>query len=69
MADYLIKNGVTVSEQGEWLQVRMVRYNNGKPYTQFAHECSNCKWLNKKKKGWNTNLCPNCGADMKGEGR
>ena len=51
---------------GKWLEVRIVRYNGTKPYTQIAHQCSNCKWLNKHSKGWNTNYCPNCSAKMKG---
>lgn len=65
LADHLLSHGVTLRESGEWKEVRIVRYNNGKPYTQIAHECSNCRWLNKKNKGWNTNYCPNCSAEMK----
>lgn len=49
---------------GRWIQTRITRYNGDKPYTQFAHNCSLCNWLNKKKKGWNTKFCPNCGTKM-----
>lgn len=49
---------------GRWVQTKITRYNGDKPYTQFAHNCSLCNWLNKKKKGWNTKFCPNCGAKM-----
>lgn len=66
LADRLISRGVTIRNKAEWREVRIVRYDGTKPYTQFAHECSSCKWLNKKKKGWNHNYCPNCSADMKG---
>jgi hypothetical protein len=55
-------------KHGRWLEKRIVRYNGTKPYTQFAHECSECKWLNKRKKGWHTKFCPNCGAKMDGGG-
>lgn len=66
LADRLLSHGVTIREKAEWREVRIVRRDgNGKPYTQFAHECSNCKWLNKKKKGWNHKTCPNCAADMR----
>ena len=51
---------------GRWVETRITRYNGDKPYTQFAHSCSQCKYLNKKKKGWHTNYCPNCGAKMDG---
>ena len=50
---------------GQWVEIRIVRRDgNGKSYTQFAHECTQCKRLNKHKKGWNTRYCPNCGAKM-----
>ena len=52
--------------QGNWLEVRIVRYNGRKAYTQFVQQCSNCRWLNKHSKDCNTNYCPYCGAYMKG---
>lgn len=62
-------NRVPVSEvrpirHGSWLQIRTIRYNGEKPYTQFSRECSCCKYLNKRSKGWHTKFCPNCGARM-----
>lgn len=66
IATELYNEGWRKQRQGEWKEVRIVRYNGKKPYTQIAHECSNCKWLNKHTKGWNANYCPNCGAKMKG---
>ena len=53
---------------GRWVETRIIRYDGSKPYTQFVHSCSLCKYLNKRKKGWNTKYCPNCGAKMDGEG-
>lgn len=53
-------------KHGRWVQVRIIRYNGDKPYTQFSHNCSLCNYFNKKKKGWNTKFCPNCGAKMDG---
>lgn len=48
----------------EWLEIRTTRYNGSKPYTQFSHVCSNCALINKRRKGWDTKFCPNCGARM-----
>lgn len=61
--DDMVKVFVPV-RHGRWVETRITRYNGDKPYTQFAHSCSQCKYLNKKKKGWHTNYCPNCGAKM-----
>ena len=66
-ADALLAAGATIREKSEWKEVRIIRYNGSKPYTKIAHECGRCKYLNKKGKGWNTNFCPNCGAEMKGD--
>lgn len=59
LADYLISNGVTVREKGEWI-------TDGR-----RTECSQCH--NKKSGGsqpeWYKfmEFCPDCGADMRGE--
>lgn len=64
VADYLLDNGVTVREQGEWKH----GYKNG----EYGIWCSKCGT------GWPESLnyeviaachdfCPNCGAPMKGE--
>ena len=61
---YMPAADVAPVRHGRWVETRITRYNGDKPYTQFAHSCSQCKYLNKKKKGWHTNYCPNCGAKM-----
>lgn len=56
-------------KHGKWEEVRVIRMNGQKPYTNIQHTCSLCKYLNKKGKGWNHKYCPNCGARMDGNGK
>ena len=52
-ADYLIANGVTVREKGEWVD---------------GVHCSECGAVHEYREYRNSrNYCPNCGADMRGE--
>ena len=54
LADYLIKNGVTIREQAHW----EVDCDGYYPY------CSNCRHEPEGRKM--TKFCENCGAEMKG---
>jgi len=53
----IIDNAPTVEErpQGEWI------------YSQGSLKCSRCGYDDTRNHKANSNFCPNCGADMRGE--
>ena len=56
LADYLISNGVTVQEQGQWKNIRFITTGDGR--VKFG-DCSICNSMERVR-----NFCPNCGAKM-----
>lgn len=56
VATYLIKNGVTIRERGEWIKRT--------PYSE--PECSRCGRCPKVVFGMLPDFCPHCGVDMRG---
>lgn len=70
LADYLIGNGVVVRDKGYWVQSgtcehKPYRVRNTDKWTTY--KCSVCGYGNGRR--FNTNFCPNCGADMRGDKR
>lgn len=69
MADYLLANGVTIREKGEWL-------GEGDGYADgeivydvwYCSECDHCIDDGTDDPALLPNFCPNCGADMRGKG-
>lgn len=56
LSDYLIANGVTIREHGEWIK----RTQCSEP------ECSKCGRCPKLVFGMLPDFCPHCGVDMRG---
>ena len=67
LADYLVKNGVTVQECGEW--VSLTDCANAGVYCSvcnkkvYKEDYARCNRKNKLR----SDYCPNCGAKMDGE--
>ena len=67
LADYLVKNGVTVQERGYW--VSLTDCANAGVYCSVCHkkvykeDYVQCNRKNKLR----SNYCPNCGAKMDGD--
>lgn len=55
MADHLLSHGVTIREQGEWVQKGAWHIECSECHYILAHVCEA------------KNYCPYCGAPMKGE--
>lgn len=56
IADYLIANGVTIRERGEWGKISHIS----------DASCSKCGRSPKMLFGYLPEFCPHCGADMRG---
>lgn len=64
LADYLVKNGVTVQEFGHW--VSLIDCANAGAYCSVCHKKvykEDYAWCNRKNK-LRSNYCPHCGAKM-----
>ena len=64
LADYLVKNGVTVQEFGHW--VSLTDCANAGVYCSICHKKvykEDYAWCNRKNK-LRSNYCPHCGAKM-----
>ena len=64
LADYLVKNGVTVQEFGHW--VSLTDCANAGVYCSVCHKKvykEDYAWCNRKNK-LRSNYCPHCGARM-----
>ena len=64
LADYLVKNGVTVQERGYW--VSLTDCANTGVYCSVCHKKvykEDYAWCNRKNK-LRSNYCPHCGAKM-----
>ena len=64
LADYLVKNGVTVQECGYW--VSLTDCANAGVYCSVCHKKvykEDYAWCNRKNK-LRSNYCPHCGAKM-----
>ena len=64
LADYLVKNGVTVQEFGHW--VSLTDCANAGVYCSVCHKKvykEDYAWCNRKNK-LRSNYCPHCGAKM-----
>ena len=64
LADYLVKNGVTVQEFGHWIS--LTDCANAGVYCSVCHKKvykEDYAWCNRKNK-LRSNYCPHCGAKM-----
>ena len=64
LADYLVKNGVTVQERGYW--VSLTDCANAGVYCSVCHKKvykEDYAWCNRKNK-LRSDYCPHCGAKM-----
>ena len=64
LADYLVKNGVTVQERGYW--VSLTDCANAGVYCSVCHKKvykEDYVWCNRKNK-LRSNYCPHCGTKM-----
>ena len=64
LADYLVKNGVTVQERGYW--VSLTDCANAGAYCSVCHKKvykEDYAWCNRKNK-LRSEYCPHCGAKM-----
>jgi hypothetical protein len=62
IADYLVANGVTIRERGEWI----CKWKSTFPqYEPGQYCCSNCGCI----KNMEYRFCPHCGADMRGDSK
>ena len=79
IADYLISNGVTVQECGEWMHPKGYVVSNGFLCSKCGHEEASNYPINPRSGGFcisdengnfyyppKLNYCPNCGAKMDG---
>lgn len=67
LADYLVKNGVTVQKFGHW--VSLTDCANAGVYCSVCHKKvykEDYAWCNRKNK-LRSDYCPNCGAKMDGD--
>ena len=67
LADYLVKNGVTVQEFGHW--VSLTDCANAGVYCSVCHKKvykEDYAWCNRKNK-LRSDYCPHCGAKMDGD--
>ena len=77
IADYLIRNGVTVQECGEWVHPKGYVVSNGFLCSKCGHEEASYYHINQRSGGVciadengnffyppKLNYCPNCGAKM-----
>ena len=59
LADHLLAHGVTIREQGEWIDQSFI-LNGGRVHCYTCPKCG-CE------KNYRSNFCPECGAPLKGE--
>lgn len=65
-AEAFYEAGCRKQSKGEWQNRKItMRAPDGKFYYRNEQTCSNCGFLNKSKKKWSSNFCPNCGARMR----